>query len=95
MRTLANTVVFACGSSPPAPTGNVARSEVIVAAPGTCDSTTWTGVAGNHDRVVYEDRGVTKTAKDGQAGYLDTTGKPTRGPANDKRPLIPPRSTDD
>lgn len=34
-------------------------------------------------------RGIAKTALDGKAGYIDTTGKPAPAPARDSRPLIP------
>ncbi|MCX5744302.1 MAG: WG repeat-containing protein [Proteobacteria bacterium] len=36
--------------------------------------------------------GVAKTALGGHAGYLDTRGTSTAGPADDDRPLIPPHS---
>lgn len=38
--------------------------------------------------------GTAKTAEGGKAAYIDTTGKPAKGPAEDDRPLIPPRSED-
>lgn len=38
--------------------------------------------------------GVARTALAGKAGYLDTNGAPTAGPAGDDRPLIPPSHVD-
>lgn len=38
--------------------------------------------------------GITKTARGGVGGYLDRAGQPTKGPANDARPLVPPSHSD-
>lgn len=38
--------------------------------------------------------GIAKTARGGVGGYIDRTGAPTAGPAEDPRPLIPERHVD-
>jgi hypothetical protein len=38
--------------------------------------------------------GIAKTARAGQAGYIDRTGAPASAPASDDRPLIPERHID-